>query len=181
MADAETELWLWSKTFAEGNAASVLISTTSVLCNMNVSPLSMITRECHPPLHWPLWDNTAHTSKRTCAHTDTHMQTRISLFDIFHWFVIHKTLSLAFIVLFLQANSRLYLIFFVFSYCYWFAQLVSMSMRTRDSGSDLAFLTSSTQKPSPSPHTSTTAMGGRRVRRKYIWPLWEQSLERRFF
>jgi len=60
-ANAKTELWLWSKTFAEGSAASVLISTTTVLWNMNLSPLSMITREHHPALFWPLWDNIAHT------------------------------------------------------------------------------------------------------------------------
>lgn len=61
VANAKTELWLWSKMFAEGSSASVLISTTTVLWNMNLSPLCIITRERHPPLFWPLWDNVAHT------------------------------------------------------------------------------------------------------------------------
>lgn len=72
VADAETELWLWSKTFAESSVASVLINTTTVLWNRNLSLLNRITRERHPLLLWTLWDNTGHTSTQTCAHKDMH-------------------------------------------------------------------------------------------------------------
>ncbi len=177
-AGAETELRLWSKTFAEGNMASVLISTTTVLWNMNLSPLHMIAPERHPPLHWLLWDNVAHTSKRTCAHTDSQMQTLINLFDICHWFVIHKTHSLAFIVPFLQ----LLMVFdlFFFSYCYWFVHVVSMSMRTRDSGSDLAFLTNSTQTVPFAPHKHNH--NGRQAREMKVYTgLYENRVLRGVF
>lgn len=136
VANAKTELWLWSKTFAEGSSASVLISTTTVLWNMNLLPLCIITRERHPPLFWPLWDNFAHT---IIMDLHAHRYTPHTL----RQFVIHKKLSLSFTVLFFQANSRLYLIFFVFSFCYWFVHVVSMSVR--DFSWDLASL----QKSSP--------------------------------
>lgn len=184
VSDAETELRLWSKTFAEGNMASVLISTTTVLCNMNLSPLSMITPERHPPLHWLLWDNAAHTSKWTCAHTDSQMQICINLLISAIGLLYTKhTLSLSFIGFHCPLLAgQLLTVFdlFFFSYCYWFAHVVSMSMRTRDSGSDLAFFTSSTQTVPFAPHKHNH--NGRQARETKVYTgLYENRVLRGVF